>query len=173
MFKVVFKAVICKLTENGGVGAARAIPVRVAALYHKAADYTVEGKSVIEALICKVNEVCNRHRRSFGLKLNSNCAVSLDNDIGIIFLFRINRGRYVALVFFKRCAVIHYNIVLCLAVSYNITVVFKVCYHFRNRKTLNAFIVGILFIVKSLVGVGQNYISVKLKAFYNHIIGIL
>ena len=67
-------AVGSKFALNLIAGTAHTCSCGVAALNHKACDNSVENKSVIEAFVCKLCEVCNGDGRNFGVKFKSHGA---------------------------------------------------------------------------------------------------
>ena len=76
----VFNAVCGKFALDVVVAAARAVALWVTALDHKALDDPVEGQTVVEALVYKVEEVLNGDRRVGGVEDKADGAVVLNVD---------------------------------------------------------------------------------------------
>ena len=57
MRKVVFKTIFTKFSSDSFFGTACTISIRITTLHHKALNNSMEGKSIIESLFCKVHKI--------------------------------------------------------------------------------------------------------------------
>ena len=85
MLKVVLNTVKEELTLNAVAGASHAGAVGTAALNHEAVDYAVESQAVIKSVVYKADEVVDRVRRDFWIKLSLDelAAVHFECNNGI------------------------------------------------------------------------------------------
>ena len=76
VLKRVVEAVCLELANDVVLGAAHAVTLGISALDHEAGNYSVEDKTVVEALAYKLKEVCYGLGRSLGAELKlDNAAV--------------------------------------------------------------------------------------------------
>ena len=85
VLKFVLEAVHRKLTLDAVTGTAHTCSVGTAALNHEAVDYAVESQAVIKSVVYKADEVVDRVRRDFWIKLSLDelAAVHFECNNGI------------------------------------------------------------------------------------------